>query len=103
MAKTVTCTALAEFTRFVEGYGQVVGSPDSSLAEAKKPEVPEHVVSEFVRDGLVRAPTAWIKAQEAAAAEEAEAAAAAEAAAGSEGSADGAGEGAGAATDQAPA
>ena len=61
---TTSCTALIEFTRFVEGYGQVVGSPDSSLAEAKKPEVPDHVVAEFVRDGLVAAPKGWAKAQE---------------------------------------
>jgi len=59
--KTIACIAMCEFTVFVEGYGQVVGAPDSSLDEAKKPKVPEHVVDRFVEDGLVKAPNGWAK------------------------------------------
>ena len=65
--KTIACLALREFTQFAEGHGMVVGAPDSSLDEAKKPEVPEHVVSQFVETGLVKAPKGWAKAEPAAA------------------------------------
>lgn len=61
--KTITCTALVEFTRFVEGYGQVVGAPESSLKEAQRPEVPASAVAQFVKDGLVKAPKSWTDAQ----------------------------------------
>lgn len=60
--KTITCLALREFTQFVEGFGMVVGAPESSLDEAKKPQVPEHVVGQFVEAGLVKAPKGWAKA-----------------------------------------
>lgn len=72
--KTIACIALCEFTMFVEGHGMVVGAPDSSLDEAKKPEVPEHVVGQFVDSGLVKAPKGWAKAEDAAAADKAAAA-----------------------------
>ena len=51
--ETVTCKATGVFTKFVEGYGQVHGDPDSSLKAATNPEVPEHVVQELVDAGLV--------------------------------------------------
>ena len=41
----------------------VIGAPDSSLDEAKKPEVPEHVVDQFVADGLIKAPKGRAKAE----------------------------------------
>lgn len=65
--KTITCLALREFTQFVEGHGMVVGAPESSLDEAKEPQVPEHVVGQFVETGLVKAPKGWAKAKPAAA------------------------------------
>ncbi len=58
--KAITCTALVEFTRFVEGFGQVVGAPESSLKEARRPEVPANAVAQFVKDGLVRPPKSWV-------------------------------------------
>lgn len=61
--KTIACLALREFTQFVEGHGMVVGAPDSSLDEAKKPQVPEHVIGQFVEAGLVKAPKGWAKAE----------------------------------------
>ena len=61
--KTIACLALCEFTQFVEGHGMVVGAPDSSLDEAKRPEVPEHVVDQFVADGLIKAPKGRAKAE----------------------------------------
>lgn len=54
--KTIACVALVEFTRFVEGFGQIVGAPESSLPEAKKPEVPVKAVAGFVAEGLIKAP-----------------------------------------------
>jgi hypothetical protein len=53
MAEKIKCVALAVFTRFVEGYGQVHGDPESSLDEAVNPLVPVGSVASFVRDGLV--------------------------------------------------
>lgn len=62
--KTIPCTALVEFTVFVEGFGQVVGAPDSSLAAARKPEVPESALDRFIEGGLVKPPKVWTKAKE---------------------------------------
>lgn len=61
--KTIACLALREFTVFVEGYGQIVGAPESSLPEAQKPAVPEHAVGRLVADGLVKAPKGWKAAE----------------------------------------
>lgn len=54
--KTIACVALKEFTRFVDGFGQVVGAPESSLPEAKKPEVPVKVIPTLVAEGLIKEP-----------------------------------------------
>lgn len=54
--KTIACVAEKEFTRFVDGYGMVVGAPDSSLPEAKKPEVPVKAIAGFVAEGLIKEP-----------------------------------------------
>ena len=54
--KTIACVALTEFTRFVDGYGQVVGAPESSLPDAKKPEVPVKAIATFVAEGLIKEP-----------------------------------------------
>lgn len=69
--KTVKCEALVEFTRFVEGHGMIVGAPDSTLPEAKKPEVPVHMVAAFAAEGLVKAPKGF-EAKAEVAADEAE-------------------------------
>lgn len=61
--KTIACVAAREFTAFVEGYGLVVGAPESSLEEARKPKVPEHAVARFVEEGLVKAPKGFAKAE----------------------------------------
>lgn len=68
--KTIPCTALVEFTVFVEGFGQVVGAPESSLDEARKPAIPEHALDRFIEGGLVKAPKGWAKAEEAAPADD---------------------------------
>jgi hypothetical protein len=54
--KTIACVAEKEFTRFVDGYGMVVGAPESSLPKAKKPEVPVNVIPTFVAEGLIKEP-----------------------------------------------
>jgi hypothetical protein len=54
--KTIACVAEKEFTRFVDGYGMVVGAPESILPAAKKPEVPVKVIPTFVAEGLIKAP-----------------------------------------------
>lgn len=54
--KTIVCVALKEFTRFIEGHGMVVGAPESTLDEAKKPEVPVKAVAGLVAEGLIKAP-----------------------------------------------
>lgn len=56
MLKTTKCEALVEFTRFVEGYGMVVGAPESSLDEAKKPAVPDKAIAAFADEGLIKKP-----------------------------------------------
>jgi hypothetical protein len=63
--KTIPCTALVEFTVFVEGFGQVVGAPESSLDEARKPAIPEHALDRFIEGGMVKAPKGWAKANSA--------------------------------------
>lgn len=78
--KTIPCTALVEFTVFVEGFGQVVGAPESSLDEARKPAIPEHALDRFIEGGLVKAPKGWAKAKVADAAPADDAAPAADAA-----------------------
>ncbi len=55
MAELIKCIALAEFVRFVEGHGMVVGAPDSALPEAQEPMVPAHAIQGLVNDGLVAA------------------------------------------------
>lgn len=56
MAKLITCLALATFSRFVDGHGIVHGDPDSSLDEARNPQVPEAAVATLVGEGLIAAP-----------------------------------------------
>lgn len=53
MAEAVKTEAIVEFTRYVDGYGMVVGSPDSTDEAAKYPMVPLHVLETFQRDGLI--------------------------------------------------
>ena len=57
--KTIACVALKEFTRFIDGYGMVVGAPESSLPAAKKPEVPVKVIPTFVAEGLIKKPNGF--------------------------------------------
>lgn len=55
-SETIKCVATAEFTRFVEGFGIVVGAPESTLPEAKNPLVPVKAIAGFVAEGLIKAP-----------------------------------------------
>lgn len=81
MVETVKCKALVAFTRYVSGYGQVHGDPDSKLKAAVTPEVPVEAVTRFVEDGFVAAPKGFLEALEKDATQEADEVAATELAA----------------------
>jgi hypothetical protein len=59
MSDPIKCRALASFTVFVSGYGQVHGDPDAKLAEAKSPLVPESQIQQLVDQGFIAAPKGW--------------------------------------------
>lgn len=54
--KTVACKALVAFTQFVPEYGQVHGDPDSSLKQAKTPEVPVSAIQQLADEGRIELP-----------------------------------------------
>lgn len=59
MTKVVTCLARVAFTRFVDGYGMVHGDPESSLDEARNPDIPEQAVAALVSEKVIEAPDGW--------------------------------------------
>lgn len=64
MAKTIACKALKSFAHFVEGHGIVIGDPESSLPEAKKPEVPVSAIETLIANKSIAAPKGWGEAED---------------------------------------
>jgi hypothetical protein len=53
MTKLVKCLALATFTQFITGYGQVHGDPDSTDERAREPMIPDFAVNFLLGAGKI--------------------------------------------------
>lgn len=58
--ETIKCKALATFTHYVSGHGQVHGDPESKDKNAKNPMVPVSVVLQLAEAGLIEAPKDFV-------------------------------------------